>query len=93
MYNYHVTVKIKLHGGKIMTDERFIYEFIRDLRENLEKSAEQLDEDVKALIVTCILKRTYERVERLQEQINKESRDFSIELLGDKRIRICKKQS
>lgn len=74
-----------------MTDEKFIYEIVRDLREEWEKAEEARDEKLETLIVPCLLKRTYKRVERLQEQINKKSENFSVEPIGNKQIRIRKK--
>lgn len=74
-----------------MTDERFVYEIIRDLREDLKKTEEQKGEKVNTLTVKCVLKRTYRRIVRLQDQINKKSRNFSIELIGDKQVKIIKK--
>ena len=74
-----------------MTDEKFIYEIVRDLREEWEKAEEARDEKLETLIVPCLLKRTYKRVERLQEQINKKSENFSVEPIGSKQIRIRKK--
>lgn len=74
-----------------MTDERFVYEIIRDLWEDLKKTEEQKGEKVNTLTVKCVLKRTYRRIVRLQDQINKKSRNFSIELIGDKQVKIIKK--
>ncbi len=91
IYNYYVIVKTKQNGGNFMTDERFVYEIIRDLREDLKKTEEQKGEKVNTLTVKCVLKRTYRRIVRLQDQINKKSRNFSIELIGDKQVKIIKK--
>lgn len=74
-----------------MTDERFIYEVIRDLRDDLRKSDEEKGYKIQTLVVPCLLNRTYKRIERLQEQIDKKSRDFTIEPIGNKEIRIRRK--
>ena len=93
IYDYCATVKTKQVGGKIMTDERFVYETIRDLRDDLRKSEEQKGMEIDTLIVPCLLKRTYKRLERLQDKINEKSRDFTIELIGDKQVKVQRKKS
>lgn len=76
-----------------MTDERFIYETIRDLREELKKSEAQKGCEIQKLIVPCLLNRTYKRIVRLQEKINQKSEKFYVEPIGNKQVRIRRKKS